>query len=276
MVNVSLKNFNPITPSLRSLVSVSRSLLSRSSPYKPLLSSMKSSGGRNSYGRITTRHRGGGSKRRYRIIDFKFSSFTNAVVQTLEYDPNRTSFIALVRDLSTGSFSYIPAVDGVRRGSVVNSSDDSLPESGNSLLLKKVPIGSLVSCLEIKPGRGAQICRSAGCSARIMGRMGDYVLVKLPSGITMKLLSSCRALVGSISNPDHKNIKLGKAGKNRWLGFRPAVRGVAMNPIDHPHGGGEGRTSGGRHPVSPWGVPTKGYKTVKKSQKNKKRRVNNA
>ena len=264
---MSLKYLKPQTPSSRSSTFVSRSGLWSGKPHKALLVAKASTGGRNSYGRITVRHRGGAHKKRYRIINFKYHGFSSARVERVEYDPNRTSFIALVKCIKTGKFFYVPAVANTKRGDLLRS-DSKSPDKGNLLRLGDIPVGSEISCIEIKIGCGAQLVRSAGTSARLVGRIGSYVLVKLPSGTSLRVSSDCKALIGSISNPDHKNIKLGKAGRKRWLGFRPSVRGVAMNPVDHPHGGGEGRTSGGRHPVTPWGFGTKGSKTVIKKKRS--------
>lgn len=264
---MSLKYLNPQTPSSRFSAFVSRTNLWRGKPHKPLLVSKSSTGGRNAYGRITVRHKGGGHKQRYRIINFKYHGFATARVERVEYDPNRTSFIALIKCIETSRFFYVPAVSGLKRGDLLYSNSNS-PDNGNLLKLGDIPIGSEISCIETKIGCGAQFVRAAGTSARLVGRVGSYVLVKLPSGTTLRISAYCTALVGSMSNSDHKNIKLGKAGRKRWLGIRPTVRGVAMNPVDHPHGGGEGRTSGGRHPVTPWGLGTKGTKTVIKKKKS--------
>ena len=219
------------------------------------------SGGRNGSGRITTRHKGGGHKQRYRIIDFKRDKDgVVGTVERIEYDPNRTANIALIK-YEDGEHRYIIAPAGLKAGDSVQSGNDTPIGKGNCMALRNMPIGSLVHCVELKIGKGAQIARSAGTSAQLVARDGDYATLRLRSGEMRKVHSDCRATMGEVSNSEHSLRKLGKAGASRWRGVRPTVRGVAMNPVDHPHGGGEGRTSGGRHPVSPWGTPTKGHKT---------------
>jgi len=256
-----LKQYNPITPGLRGLVRVDRSDLWNGAPYKPLTAPLSEKAGRNSYGRITMRRRGGGHKRTYRVIDFNRSKVDMfATVERIEYDPNRTSYIALIK-YEDGEYAYIVAPQKLAIGDKVISSDACDVKPGNAMLLKNIPVGTIIHNVELKPKKGAQLARSAGSYVQIVGRDGVYIQVKLPSGEQRLIHCNCLATVGSVSNQDHSNTTLGKAGRNRWLGKRPSVRGVAMNPIDHPHGGGEGRTSGGRHPVTPWGVPTKGKRT---------------
>jgi large subunit ribosomal protein L2 len=235
--------------------------LHKGAPYAPLLEKQSRNGGRNSAGRITNRHVGGGHKQHYRIIDFKRNKDGIAgTVERVEYDPNRSAFIALVC-YADGERRYIIAAKGMRAGDVIVSGDRAPIKTGNSLPLRNVPLGTVVHCLELKPGKGAQVARSAGAGVQLVAREGQYATVRLRSGEMRKVLAECRATIGEVSNSEHSLRSLGKAGASRWRGVRPTVRGVAMNPVDHPHGGGEGRTSGGRHPVSPWGTPTKGYKT---------------
>jgi large subunit ribosomal protein L2 len=237
--------------------------LHKGEPYKPLLEKQSRNGGRNNNGRITTRHIGGGHKQHYRIIDFKRTKDgIPAKVERLEYDPNRTAHIALLL-FADGERRYIIAPRGVKAGDVLQSGAAAPIKAGNCLPLRNIPVGSVIHGVELKPGKGAQLARSAGASVQLVAREGQYATVRLRSGETRKVLSDCRATLGEVSNSEHSLRKLGKAGAARWRGVRPTVRGVAMNPVDHPHGGGEGRTSGGRHPVSPWGTPTKGYKTRK-------------
>lgn len=258
---MALEIQNPVTPGRRGHVKLDRSGLWKGRPEKSLTFGKKRKSGRNNHGRITTRHQGGGHRRLYRVIDFKrCKDEVEAQVQRLEYDPNRSAFIALVvyRD---GVKSYILAPQNLKVGDWIESGEKADIKPGNALPLRSIPVGSTVHNVELKPGRGGQLARSAGCGLQIVGRDVGYVLLKLPSGELRKVRGECRASIGVLSNPDRKNIKLGKAGRSRWLGIRPTVRGVAMNPIDHPHGGGEGKTSGGRHPVTPWGKPTKGKKT---------------
>jgi large subunit ribosomal protein L2 len=251
----------PTSPGRRFVVHVVNADLHKGEPHGPLLDKKSKTGGRNNKGRITTRHRGGGHKQRYRIIDFKRNKQgVPAVVERLEYDPNRTAHIALIR-YADGERSYIIAPRNLAPGDRIESGIDAPIQVGNCLPLRNIPIGSVVHCIEMKPGKGAQIARSAGASVQLVAREGDFATLRLRSGEMRKVMSDCRAVIGEVSNTEHNLRSLGKAGAKRWKGIRPTVRGVAMNPVDHPHGGGEGRTSGGRHPVSPWGVPTKGHKT---------------
>jgi large subunit ribosomal protein L2 len=258
---VPLKTFNPTTPSQRQLVSVDRRELWKGKPKKALTEGLRAKGGRNNTGRTTMRWRGGGHKRRYRIIDFKRDKLDMpAVVERLEYDPNRTAFIALIR-YRDGEFAYILAPQRLNRGDTVVSGARVDVKPGNAMPLSAMPVGTIIHNVEMKPSKGGQIARSAGTYAQLVGRDQGYALLRLASGELRMVRAECRATVGAVSNPDQQNVVIAKAGRNRWLGRRPSVRGVAMNPIDHPHGGGEGRTSGGRHPVTPWGKPTKGKKT---------------
>ena len=259
----------PTSPGRRHVVRVVNNELHKGAPHKALLEKKSKSGGRNNDGRITTRHIGGGHKQHYRVIDFKRNKDgIPAVVERLEYDPNRTANIALVL-YADGERRYIIAPKGVSAGSEIFSGDAAPIQPGSTLPLRNIPVGSVIHCIELKPGKGAQMARSAGTSAQLVARDGQYVTLRLRSGEMRKVLSECRATLGEVSNSEHSLRKLGKAGASRWRGVRPTVRGVAMNPVDHPHGGGEGRTSGGRHPVSPWGMPTKGYKTRKNKRTNK-------
>lgn len=251
----------PTSAGRRFVVNVVNADLHKGAPHAPLLEKKSKSGGRNNNGRITTRHIGGGHKQHYRVIDFRRNKDgIPAKVERLEYDPNRTAFIALVC-YADGERRYIIAPKGVKAGDVIQSGDAAPIKPGNTLPLRNIPVGSVVHCIEMKPGKGAQIARSAGASVQLVAREGQYCTLRLRSGEMRKILSECRATLGEVSNSEHNLRSLGKAGASRWRGVRPTVRGVAMNPVDHPHGGGEGRTSGGRHPVSPWGTPTKGYKT---------------
>ena len=251
----------PTSPGKRFVINVSRPELHKGQPFASLVEKQKRGSGRNNAGRITTRHRGGGHAHKYRIIDFRRQKDgIDAVVERLEYDPNRTAFIALLR-YEDGERRYIIAARGLEIGSVVRNGDDAPIKRGNCLPVRNIPVGSTVHCVEMKPGKGAQLARSAGTSAQIVAREGKYSTLRLKSGERRKILSDCRAVLGEVSNHEHSLRSLGKAGAKRWRGIRPTVRGVVMNPVDHPHGGGEGRTSGGRHPVSPWGLPTKGKKT---------------
>ena len=264
-----LKYYKPRTPSLRHRVTVSRSTLHKGKPHKPLTKGLIKTGGRNNQGRITSYHRGGGAKRLYRFIDFKRNEDSNYIgkVIRLEYDPNRTAFIALVYSKETNSYKYIIAPEKLEIGSTIQSShkSDISIVTGNTLKLKHLPVNIPIHNIELYPGKGGQLVRSAGTYAEIVKKGDDgYASVSLPSGEVRYIRLDCKATVGIVSNYNHKNIKLGKAGASRWLGKRPVVRGVAMNPVDHPHGGGEGKTSGGRPSVTPWGRPTKGYKTRKK------------
>ena len=251
----------PTSAGRRFVVNVVNSELHKGAPYAPLLAKKSKSGGRNNNGRITTRHVGGGHKQHYRMVDFRRNKDAiPATVERLEYDPNRTAHIALVC-YADGERRYIIAPKGLSAGDKIESGDAASIKVGNTLPLRNIPVGSVIHCIELKPGKGAQIARSAGTSAQLVAREGSYATLRLRSGETRKVLSECRATLGEVCNSEHSLRSLGKAGAKRWRGVRPTVRGVAMNPVDHPHGGGEGRTSGGRHPVSPWGVPTKGYKT---------------
>ncbi|MFT4824820.1 MAG: large subunit ribosomal protein L2 [Halioglobus sp.] len=253
----------PTSPGRRHVVRVVSDDLHKGEPYKPLLEKQSRNGGRNNNGRITTRHIGGGHKQHYRIIDFKrIKDGIPATVERIEYDPNRTANIALLL-FADGERRYIIAPRGVKAGDILQSGPAAPIKTGNCLPLRNIPVGSVVHAIELKPGKGAQVARSAGTSVQVVAREGQYATLRLRSGEMRKVLSDCRATLGEVSNSEHSLRKLGKAGASRWRGVRPTVRGVAMNPVDHPHGGGEGRTSGGRHPVSPWGTPTKGYKTRK-------------
>ena len=251
----------PTSPGRRHVVRVVSEDLHKGAPHKPLLEKQSRNGGRNNNGRITTRHVGGGHKQHYRIIDFKRTKDgIPAKVERLEYDPNRTAHIALLL-FADGERRYIIAPKGVKAGDVLQSGSGAPIKTGNCLPLRNIPVGSVVHAIELKPGKGAQMARSAGASVQLVAREGQYATLRLRSGEMRKVLADCRATIGEVSNSEHSLRKLGKAGAARWRGVRPTVRGVAMNPVDHPHGGGEGRTSGGRHPVSPWGVPTKGHRT---------------
>mgnify|MGYP000344218161 CR=1 FL=1 len=259
----------PTSPGSRFVVRVKHENLHKGKPFGPLLSKKSKSGGRNNNGRITTRHIGGGHKQSYRIIDFKRNKTDiPAIVERLEYDPNRTANIALVL-YKDGERKYIIAPKGVVAGQEIIASENAPVKAGNCISLRNMPMGSIVHCIELKPGKGAQIARSAGTSAQLIAKDGAHVTLRLRSGEMRKVLADCKAVIGEVSNSEHNLISLGKAGASRWRGVRPTVRGVVMNPVDHPHGGGEGRTSGGRHPVSPWGMPTKGYKTRKNKRTDK-------
>ena len=264
---MALKTYNPTSPSMRQLVTVDRSELHKGKPVKKLTEGLSSSGGRNNTGRTTTRFRGGGHKRAYRLVDFKRRGKWGvpATVERLEYDPNRTAFIALVK-YEDGELAYILAPQRLQAGDKVVAGERVDVKPGNAAPLKSIPVGTIVHNVELKPGAGGQLARSAGTFAQLIGRDGDWSQIRLGSGEIRKVRSDCMASIGAVSNPDHQNINYGKAGRMRWKGRRPHNRGVTMNPVDHPHGGGEGRTSGGRHPVSPWGQPTKGHKT----RRNKK------
>lgn len=258
---MALVKSKPTSPGRRGQVKVVHKDIHKGKPHKALTRKLSKSGGRNNYGRITVRHIGGGAKSHYRVIDFKRNKDSiPAKVERIEYDPNRSALIALLL-YKDGERSYIIAPDGLKAGSEVVSGDSSPIAVGNCLPLKNIPLGTVIHCVELKPGKGAQLLRSAGCSGQLVAKEGTYATLRLRSGEMRKVLLTCRAVVGVVSNSEHSLRSLGKAGATRWRGVRPTVRGVAMNPVDHPHGGGEGRTSGGRHPVSPWGVPTKGYKT---------------
>ena len=258
---MGIKIYNPVTPGRRGMNGYDFSDLTSDRPYKALTCHLKKSSGRNAYGRITSWHRGGGAKRKYRMIDFKRDKAgIAATVATIEYDPNRSSFIALL-NYSDGEKRYILAPVGLRVGQKVLSSDDAEILPGNTLTLKSIPLGTEIHNIELLPGAGGRIARGAGAMAQLMAREGLYAQLKLPSGEVRMVNVNCRATIGQVGNPDHANVEIGKAGRNRWMGWRSTVRGTAMNPVDHPHGGGEGRTKGGRHPVSPWGWCTKGMKT---------------
>jgi len=251
----------PTSPGRRFVVNIKTENLHKGEPYKPLVTGLKKSGGRNSYGRITTRHQGGGHKKLYRIIDFKRDkNDIEGKVERIEYDPNRSSHIALVLYLD-GERRYIVAPRKLSVGDSIISGDKTPLSIGNSMSLLNIPVGTFVHCIEMRPGKGAQLARSAGASAQLLAKEGNYATLRLRSGEVRKILTSCRATIGEVGHIEHNLRKLGKAGAKRWRGIRPSVRGVAMNPVDHPHGGGEGKTSGGRDPVSPWGLPTKGFKT---------------
>lgn len=259
---MALRKLKPTTPATRYYSISSFEEITKSTPEKSLLAPLKKSGGRNNHGRITSRFRGGGHKRRYRIIDFKRTHEGEAEVMSIEYDPNRTARIALIK-YSDGTKYYIIAPDGLKVGEKIEANNEADLKSGNTLTLSAIPVGTFIHNIELKPGKGAQLARSAGTSAQIVAKDTKYSQVKLPSGEVRMINNECKATLGVVSNIDHENISLGKAGRSRWLGRRPHVRGVAMNPVDHPMGGGEGKTSGGGHPVSPWGLPAKGYKTRK-------------
>ncbi|SDG47773.1 LSU ribosomal protein L2P [Limimonas halophila] len=258
---MALKSYNPVTPSQRQLITVSKRDLWSGPPVKKLTEGLTKSGGRNNAGRMTTRRRGGGHKRTYRIIDFKRKKMdVAATVERLEYDPNRSAFIALIQ-YDDGEQAYILAPQRLKAGDRVVSKDKADVKPGNAMPLKGMPIGTIIHNVEMKPGKGGQLARAAGSYVQLVGRDAGYALLRLASGEVRMVRGDCRATVGAVSNPAHANVNRGKAGRSRWLGKRPEVRGVSMNPIDHPHGGGEGRTAGGRHPVNPQGKPTKGYKT---------------
>ncbi len=272
------KQFKPTSPGQRFAKLSDFGEVTRSKPEKKLTAKLTKKGGRNNNGRITVRHHGGGHKRRYRIIDFKRNKTgVPAKVAAIEYDPNRSAYIALLH-YTDGEKSYIIAPQKLSVGDQVVSSAHADIKPGNALKMKYIPVGTIIHNIEIKPGKGAQMIRSAGGWGQLVAKEGKYASIKLPSGEVRKVLQECRATIGAVSNREHENRTLGKAGRTRWMGVRPTVRGVAMNPVDHPHGGGEGRTSGGRHPVTPWGTPTKGYKTRKNKRttalivKNRKRR----
>ena len=260
----------PTSPGRRFVVSVVNPDLHKGAPHKALLAKKSKSGGRNNNGRITTRHIGGGHKQHYRIVDFKRADKDGipAKVERLEYDPNRSANIALLL-YADGERRYIIAPRKVEAGDVLVAGEDAPIKPGNCLPLRNIPVGCVVHCVEMRPGKGAQLARSAGAAVQLVAREGRYATIRLRSGETRRVMSECRATLGEVGNAEHSLRKLGKAGAARWRGVRPTVRGVAMNPVDHPHGGGEGRTSGGRHPVSPWGMPTKGAKTRKNKRTDK-------
>jgi large subunit ribosomal protein L2 len=257
---MALKTFKPTSPGRRQLVLVDRSDLWKGGPVKALTEGRREKGGRNNRGRITVRYRGGGHKQRLRTIDFKRNKEGAAEVVRLEYDPNRTSFIALIK-YEDGELAYIIAPQRLAAGDKVYAGDKVDVKPGNCMPMKNIPVGTIIHNVEMKAGKGGQLARAAGTFAQLVGRDAGYALLRLASGEVRMVRAECKATIGAVSNPDQQNISIGKAGRNRWLGRKPAVRGVAMNPIDHPHGGGEGRTSGGRHPVTPWGKGTKGTKT---------------
>lgn len=267
---MGIKTFKPTTPGQRGKTGYTFDELTTDKPYKKLVESLKKSGGRNSQGHTTIRFRGGGHKRKYRIIDFKRDKYEiPGTVETVEYDPNRSARIALVK-YADGERRYMLAPLGLTVGDRVISTDkeaDILP--GNALPLKNIPVGTIIHNIEFKVGKGGQIARTAGAAATLMAKEGKYALIKMPSGELRKIILECRATIGQVGNVEHSNIKIGKAGRSRWLGKRPHVRGTVMNPVDHPHGGGEGKTKGGRIPVTPWGKPTKGYKTRRNKQTQK-------
>jgi len=267
---MALKKFNPRTPGTRQLVQIDRSDLYKGAPEKSLTEGLNKTGGRNNMGRITSRHIGGGHKRKYRIIDWKRTKWDmEATVERIEYDPNRTAFIALI-EYKDGTRNYIIAPQRLKVGDKVIAGNKVDVKPGNAMPLKNMPVGTIIHNIEMKPGKGAQMIRSAGTYAQLVGRDQGYAQIKLASGELRVVLSDCMASVGAVSNSDHSNTNMGKAGRNRWKGRRPHVRGVVMNPVDHPHGGGEGKSSGGRNPVTPWGVPTKGYRTRKKGKASDK------
>ncbi|MFZ0073760.1 MAG: 50S ribosomal protein L2 [Xanthobacteraceae bacterium] len=266
---MALKTFKPTTPGQRQLVLVDRTTLYRGKPVKTLTEGKISSGGRNNNGRITVRFRGGGHKKALRLVDFKRRKFDQpAKVERIEYDPNRTGFIALIK-YEDGELAYILAPQRLGEGDIVVSGEHVDVKPGNAMALGNMPIGTIVHNVELKIGKGGQLARSAGTYTQIVGRDQDYVILRLNSGEQRLVHGRCMATVGAVSNPDNMNVSIGKAGRKRWMGRRPHNRGVAMNPVDHPHGGGEGRTSGGRHPVTPWGFPTKGKKTRNNKSTNK-------
>lgn len=267
---MALKSYKPYTPGQRYKTTLMNEEITKKSPEKSLLSPVKKSGGRNNNGRITSRRRGGGHKRQYRIVDFKRNKFgIPARVAAIEYDPNRSANIALLV-YADGEKRYIIAPHGLKVGSEVISGEKAPVKVGNTIPLKLIPSGTIVHNIEMKPGKGGQIARGAGSGAQIMAKEGKYVTLKLPSGEMRMILETCMATIGEVGNKDKSNVSLGKAGRSRWMGRRPKVRGVVMNPVDHPMGGGEGKTSGGGHPRTPWGKPTKGYKTRKKNKQSNK------
>ena len=266
---ILIKKAKPTSPGRRHVVSVTNTELHKGKPFKGLVEAKKQNAGRNNTGRITVRHRGGGHKKHYRVIDFKRTKDgIPATIERLEYDPNRSAHIALIK-YADGERRYIIAPKGMQIGDPVRSGIDAPIKVGSTLPLRNIPVGSVIHCVEINPGKGAQLARSAGASVQLVAREGAYATIRLRSGEMRKVLVDCRATLGEVSNSEHSLKQLGKAGASRWRGKRPTVRGVAMNPVDHPHGGGEGRTSGGRHPVTPWGVPTKGHKTRKNKRTDK-------
>jgi large subunit ribosomal protein L2 len=258
---MAIKQYKPTSASQRGTSVVDYSVLDRVEPFRPLVESTKRNGGRNNTGHITVRHQGGGARRHYRLIDFKRNKRDiSGRVEYIEYDPNRTAFIARIV-YKDGERRYILAPDGLKKGDEVLAANNVDVKPGNAMPLKNIPFGTPVHNIEMKVGKGGQLARSAGVSAQLVGRVDGYAQLRMPSGEMRRVREECYATIGVVSNSDHFNVKIGKAGRTRWLGIRPTVRGVAMNPVDHPHGGGEGRTSGGRHPCTPWAVQTKGHKT---------------
>ncbi len=267
---MAIRKLKPTTPATRYYSISTFEEITKDTPEKSLLKSIKKSGGRNNHGHVTSRHRGGGHKRQNRIIDFKRDKIgIEGKVSSIEYDPNRSARIALIV-YKDGEKRYILAPDGLKVGEILVAGPDAEIKVGNCLPIKKIPSATFIHNIEMKRGKGGQIARSAGCSVQILAKEGDYAQLKMPSGEIRKIRLDCYATIGVVSNTDHENISVGKAGRTRWLGIRPHVRGVAMNPVDHPMGGGEGKTSGGGHPVSPWGLPAKGYKTRKKKNQSNK------
>ncbi|MDR2672097.1 MAG: 50S ribosomal protein L2 [Coriobacteriales bacterium] len=264
---MAVKQYRPTSPGRRFQSVSDFAEITSTTPEKSLTSPLPKKAGRNNYGRITTRHQGGGHKRKYRIIDFKRTKDdVPAKVAAIEYDPNRSSRIALLH-YRDGAKSYILQPKGLKVGDIITSGAGSDIKPGCALMLKDIPVGTLIHAVELQPGKGAALARSAGSSIQLMGKEGKYAILRLPSHEMRRVLSTCRATVGEVGNAEHSNIKIGKAGRNRWLGVRPSVRGTVMNPVDHPHGGGEGKNkSAGRHPVTPWGVPTKGHRTRNKKK----------
>lgn len=266
---MAIKTYKPTSPGRRNLVSIVNPELSKKGPEKSLLKSLNKSGGRNNYGRVTARHIGGGHKRKYRVVDFKRDKVDiPAKVASIEYDPNRSANLALLYYVD-GEKRYILSPVGVKVGDIIEAGDSVDIKPGNCLPMGNMPLGSIIHNIEMRIGKGSQLVRSAGASAQLMAKEGDYVLVKLPSGEVRRFHRKCRACIGQVGNIEHESQKFGKAGRNRWKGRRPKVRGVAMNPVDHPMGGGEGKSSGGRHPCTPWGVPTKGFKTRRRKGSDK-------
>jgi len=266
---MAIKKLNPITPGMRFKTASTFEELTKSQPERSLLRPLKKSGGRNNKGRMTIRHRGGGHKRRYRVVDFRRDKFgIPAKVASIEYDPNRSARIALL-NYADGEKRYIIAPLGLKVGEKVSSGPEAEIRVGNFLPLKRIPPGTIVHNVELKPGKGGQLIRGAGSGAQVVAKEGRWVQLRLPSGEVRNFPSQCGATIGTVGNPDHEKVSFGTAGKSRWLGRRPKVRGVAMNPVDHPMGGGEGKSSGGRHPTTPWGVPTKGYKTRRRKASDK-------
>jgi len=266
---MAIKTYKPTSAGKRGLATIANPEISKGRPEKSLVRTLHKTGGRNNYGRVTARHIGGGHKRKYRVIDFKRDKVNiPAKVAAIEYDPNRSANIALLT-YADGEKSYILSPNGIKVGDIVEAGDNVDVKVGNCMPMGNMPLGSIIHNIEMRIGKGGQLVRSAGVAAQLMAKEGEYVLVKLPSGEVRKFHRSCRASIGQVGNIEHDSCKIGKAGRSRWKGRRPSVRGVAMNPHDHPMGGGEGRSSGGRHPCSPWGLPSKGYKTRKKKPSDK-------